>query len=356
MTARPVPLRPDFSAVAAEHRRSLHRAIAVRALATLQEGKGRHVDAATIAKAAWPRDERVQLIVRAPQIPTSTADYPTFDPVTAFRSLAPSSAALRLFELGLVLDLRGVSTIRIPGVAGLPTQPIFVGEGLAAPTLQWSFVSTVVGPARKILLQAVVSNELDNATPETASAVIGRVLSDVANRAIDATAFGSAAADTTKPAGLLHNVTPLTAATAGLDAMSQDLSALTGAIGAAGIDPSGTVFVCGPREATIVKTKAGPKFDYPILTTLGLPPKTICCFAPAGVASGYQDPPTVETSREAVLHIEDTAPADIVGVGGAVAAPVRSMFQTDVCAIKVRANCAWNCVPGAAQVVANVNW
>jgi hypothetical protein len=206
------------------------------------------------------------------------------------------------------------------------------------------------------LLLSAVSGELQNAMPETASAVIGRVLSDVANRGIDATAFGTAAADTTKPAGLLHGVAPLTAATAGPDAMAEDLGALTGAIGAAGIDPTGAVFVCGPREATIIKAKIGLRFDYPVLTTLGLPAKTVACFAPAGVASGYQDAPRIETGKEAVLHMEDTTPAHIVGAGGALAAPSKSMFQTDIIAIRVRANCAWAVAAGAAQVITSVNW
>jgi len=64
---------------------------------------------------------------------------------------------------------------------------------------------------------------------------------------------------------------------AGPDAMSEDLGALTGAIGAAGIDTSGVAFVCSPREAAIIKTKVGPKFDYPVLSTLGLPAKTVAC-------------------------------------------------------------------------------
>jgi len=87
----------------------------------------------------------------------------------------------------------------------------------------------------------------------------------------------------------------------------------------AGIDTTGAVFVCSPREATIIKTKVGPKFDYPVLSTLGLPAKTIACFAPAAVASGYQDPPQIETSKTATVHFEDTNPADIVGPDGATA-------------------------------------
>jgi hypothetical protein len=62
--------------------------------------------------------------------------------------------------------------------------------------------------------------------------------------------------------------------------------------------------------------------------TLGLPAKTIACFAPAGVASGYQDAPTIEISKEAVLHMEEVAPQPLVDGSGVVAAPQRSMFQS----------------------------
>jgi hypothetical protein len=337
-------------------RRSLHRAVAVRALSAMREWKGEHVDAAMLAKASWPSDERAQVLSRASTIPTSTADFPTFNPVVAFRSLAPGSAALILFELGLVLNLTGLTTINIPAVAGLPPQGVFVAEGLSAPALQWSFASTVVGPARKVLIQAVVTNELNDATPSTAEAVIARVLSDVANRSIDLVAFGSAPASAAQPAGLLFNVTPITPAAAGVDAMASDFGAMIGAVGLAGVDPSGAVFVMGPREAAIAKTKVGPKFDFSILMSLGLPPKTVAVFAPAGIASGYQQAPTIELSTETVLHMEETAPAEIVSPGGALAAPVRSMFQTNCVAIKVRANAAWAAVPGAAQFVAGVNW
>ena len=263
---------------------------------------------------------------------------------------------MQLFQLGLALNLEGVSTIRIPSVAGLPVRPVFVGEGQPATAMQWNFAAdTVLGPVRKILLLSAVSGELQNSTPETASAVIGRVLADCANRSIDATAFGTPAADDATPAGLLHGVTPIAAAMAGAGAMSEDLGNLTDAIGAAGIDPTGAVFVTGAREATIIKATVGFKFDYPVLTTLGLPAKSVACFAPAGIFSGYQDQPQIETSNKPALHFEDTDPTDISGAGG-VAAPVKSLFQTDVIAIRVRANCAWAVASGAAQVITAVNW
>jgi hypothetical protein len=153
---------------------------------------------------------------------------------------------------------------------------------------------------------------------------------------------------------LLHNVTPIAAAAAGLDAMTEDLGNLTGAIGAAGIDPTDAVFVAGPRESTIMQVKVGPMFDHPVLTTLGLPAKTVACFAPGAVFSGYQDAPRIETSKEAAYHF-DSAPTDISS-GGGIATPTKSLFQTDLISIRVRANLAWAVASGAAQVISAVNW
>ena len=213
-----------------------------------------------------------------------------------------------------------------------------------------------MGPVKKILMLSAVTEELENSTPETASAVIGRVLADVANRGIDAAAFGNAAADAAKPAGLLYGVTPIVAtAGGGTDAMVDDLGNLIGAIGAAGIDTSGVVFVAGPKEATMIKIKVGPKFDYQIFsTTLGLAAGSVACFAPAGVASGYQGAPTIETRKPPTLHFEDTTPLDISG--GSVAAPVKSIFQSGLISIRVRANVAWAVTTGAAQVITAVTW
>jgi hypothetical protein len=113
-------------------------------------------------------------------------------------------AALQLFARGLNLDLKGINSIAIPNITSWPPQPVLVAEGAAGPNVQWGFGAAVIGPARKILVMAATTGELENATPETASAVIGRVLADASNKSIDLVAFGSAAADDTQPAGLLR--------------------------------------------------------------------------------------------------------------------------------------------------------
>jgi hypothetical protein len=348
---QPVPFRPDRDAAFDLERRSWHRAIAAAAL-----GECHRRDPAGILKATWSADSRAATILKAATSPTDTTSFPPLDTVGSFRSLAPGCAAFQVFERGLRLDLSGIHTVRIPNLASLPPQAIFVGDGQPAPNVQYDFGGIIVAPTKKILLLTAVTGELENATPQTASTVIGRVLSDVANRSVDSTAFSTNPADSVTPAGLLNNATVVAAAGDGPDAMSEDFGALLGAIGDAGIDTTGAIFIGSPREVGIAKTRVGPKFDFTILSTLGLPAKTVACFAPAAVCSGYQEGPTIEISRTTAVHYESSTPSEIVDSSGTVAAPVYSAFQSHLLSIKVRSRAAWGVAPGGVSLVTNVNW
>jgi hypothetical protein len=72
----------------------------------------------------------------------------------------------------------------------------------------------------------------------------------------------------------------------------------------------------------------------------GLPAKTIAAHQTA-IVSGSNDR-AVRTSKEAVYYEEATTPAAIgtPGSPNVVAAPVRSVFQTDAIAVRVRATLA----------------
>jgi hypothetical protein len=270
--------------------------------------------------------------------------------------MAPGSALLKLLDYGYKLELTGVNTIKVPQLASQPPYPPFVAEGLPAPVVKLLFNQTTLGPSRKILIISAVTEELEAATPETATAVIGRVLADRSNAAIDYIGFDTNADNGTRPAGLLHGATPVTASTMTdpYSALADDLGNLAGAIGAAGIDPSDVVYVAGPREATIIKMRGG--YALNVLMTLGLPAKSVVAVAPVALFSGFQDAPTIETSKEVELHFDDSVPKEIVDAAGTVAAPTSSTFQSGRIAIRVRGRCAWAVAPGGAQIVNGISW
>jgi hypothetical protein len=258
---------------------------------------------------------------------------------------------MALLDQGLKLDLSGLLSITLPGVSAGPA-PVFVAENAPAPVVQLTFGSgTVVGPTRKILVLSAVTEELQYATPDNATGIIGRVLADRTNAAIDAAAFGTQADNGTVPRGLLTGVTPIVAASGGADPisnMSEDLGNLVEAIGNAGIDPSNVVFVARPREAMIL---AGRLSSVNVLMTLGLPAKSVAAFAPAALAFASDGPPSIEISKEAVWVRDDAAP-----VAPNTSQPTVSAFQQQQLGVKVRANVAWAVAPGGAQVVNAVNW
>jgi hypothetical protein len=343
----PLPLRLDHDAITANERRATWRAITVLAVAAVRGG-----NPAVMLKAAWPDDRVAANVLRAVSDPLTTADYPVANLAGLFRSIAPKSAALELFSYGRSIDLSGINTVSIPHIGALPVA-LFVAEGAPGPVLQAPTSSFVVGPTRKILIMAGVTRELDQATPQGAVDIVSTILGDAAAKALDAAAFGSAAASATAPAGLLYGVTPLTASTASpaINAIFEDVGHLAEAIADNDIDINEMVFVAGPKQAVAMKMYLGTKFDYPILSSIALK-GSIAAFVGPAVASAYADLPQIETSRESLLQYEDTSPA----ADPMTAGPTLSAWQQELINIKVRGRAAWGVHPGGAQIVASVSW
>jgi hypothetical protein len=351
MTApRGVPFRPDHGALAAEQRRSMRRAIAAL---TLTATSSERIDPEDFLRRHWGEDSLAGRLLRAASSPamTTTSGLPAISPITAFRALAPSSSALKLFERGTIVDLNSFTTLRVPYVTTVPAGA-WVAEASPAPALDLALASAVVGPMRKLVVLAGITEELEEASsPDLASDVIGKILSDATMKTFDAAVFGSAVGDVNEPQGLLYGVTPLTAAPVGAGAMAADLAALAQSIAAAWIDTEGLIYVAAVREATVIKASVSPKFDNLVLASPVLAPGTVAAFAPGGVISAYNDLPSVETSKHAVVNF-NTAPVS----DGSLGPGTFSAWQQRMIAVRVSCRAAWTAIPGAVATVNNVNW
>ena len=354
MNTRPIPLRPSHNALVREDRRSAARALTALALSTIRSDG----DAARVLHSLWPDDRGADFVLRAATSPAGTAGFPTFTPTTALARLAPTSVALQLFELGLSIDLTGATSVTVPYIA-TPPAATFIAEGLPAPVVTMGLSGVTVGPVRKILVQAGLTEEIEQATPEAASTVVEYVLGSAIAKAVDAAAFNDVPGDDVQPPGLLCNVTPIVAAPGGganpLETMAADIGNLAAAITAAGIDASNMVIAAAMTQATRLRLLAGPAFTNSIFGCAALPAGTVVAVAPAGLAVGYSGVPQVSTSKAAAVHFESATPQPI-GSAGVVADPTRSAFQTGVIVLRMRAYCAWAVVPGAVQSVENVTW
>ncbi len=355
------PLVPEDITENSAHRRAFIRAVTAQTLSAVRRGS-----AASILSKNWPHDalaeKTLRMISRGAVSPLSTGDVPVLA-VQAIRMLprlAPRSAALRLFADCLAMDMTGgIATIRIPNVADIPPAQ-FIAEGEPAPLVEFAMSGATLGPVKKIVILSAVTRELEMASPDGATEIIGRLLGVSAEKGIDAVAFSTAAATDAAPAGLLHGVTPITAtAGGGLGAMGDDLANIVDVISDAGLDASTMVLVASPAQSMTLALTAGPKFNFPVYSASVLPTGTIIAVVPDAVAVCYEGAPVVEVSTTVGVHYEDTTPLPIASPGApaTVAAPVRSAFQQDLLVLKLAARLAWTvAAPSGVQMISGTSW
>src|SRR5262249_26019274 len=138
-------------------------------------------------------------------------------------ALVPMSAAAGLMGRAIQVAFNHNVAINIPGVS-LPTAK-FIAEGQAFPVAKANSTSVQLNPYKLGVMAGVTSELFANPGAEAA---IRQILIECVGPSLDAIMFGTAAAiPQQQPAGLLHNISPLTASTAtGNEAMFADLENL----------------------------------------------------------------------------------------------------------------------------------
>jgi hypothetical protein len=355
MTQLPIPVRPIYPPDAPASR-SLTRAITAHALREMRGTE--NGSAEQIVAEVWPRD----MVAKAASNPITTGGASALQAqaVAAFVSgLQPQSAAARLMAAGIRVDLDGLGTVSIPRSTSLAVVPVFVDEGAPIPVAQQAISAATLGPVKKLALVEVLTSELDGASAESAELIIRTIMSEAAAKALDAAVFSTAAASSSRPAGILNGVTPLTAtAGGGAAALLGDIGLLIAALTTAGGGTRVMIFA-PPAKAAIIPIYA-PGFAIEVVPTPALAPATVIALDPSAVASGLGPSVALDVSASTVLHFEDTTPLQITsGAQGSavVATPARSMFQTNSLALRLILRCAW-CVraPGLVQFVSSVTW
>jgi hypothetical protein len=317
---------------------------------------------AAIAAAHWPGDSVTPVILKATSAPATTTDSAWASSLAQavvgdfIASLAPISAAAGVLNAAMRVSLAGVASISFPQRSGAITAaPVaWVAEGAPIPAAQLTTSRNVtLGPACKLAILTVMTRELlEHGSGQT---VLSTMLAENVSAALDTTLFGNAAATTTQPAGLLNGVTALTPATAGVDAMNTDLTALAAAISTV---TTGLAYVCNPKQAAAINIRRVAPLPAPVWPTIWVPAGTVIALDPLALVSAFGAAPEITTTNEGLIHME-TSPAQIgvAGTPNVVAAPTRSMFQQDLVAVRLilRAAWAWR-VPGAISYMSAVTW
>jgi hypothetical protein len=354
-----IPLRPDYSAASFNQSRSVQRALAAIAIgAVTQENSEK------ILQRNWPRDDTAAVVLKAASTISDTTTVTALleTAVAAFLGgLAPQSAAVRLFEKCVRLNFAGVYQFTVPR-ATTSAAPVFIAEGGPMPISQDVIGNVTVGPTKKMLMGAAVTGELEFYAAESAVAIVKTVMEEQAGRSLDAAVFSTTAGSSLRPAGLLNGVTGKTAtAGGGLAAVAGDLKNLIGAIADANLNTDNAIIVANPRQAIALRLLSGPNFKYPIFGTSALAAGTVVALAPDAIASGYNGLPTIDVSKNALAHYEDTTPLAIAPSPTPITAPLKSAWQANLLMLRLRMNTAWASLSpgadaGAVAFVTSTTW
>lgn len=363
----PIPVRPLTETRTIQPGRSLTRAAVATAIMQAASS-GNRKDAAAIVRERWAGDDVAGALVTRTATGPATVATPSWAGVVAAQAvgdfvakLAPLSAAAEVFARAVKVDLSGVGSLLIPVRASPPAAADvgWVAEGEAIPVQQFSLTAASIGPQRKLSCICAVTRQL--AQSSAAEAVITQLLRENAALSLDATFFSNLASTTARPAGILAGIAAQTAtAGGGLAGLEGDLGKLAGAIASAA--GSGVVLVAAPQQAFAIRLYK-PQLDVPVFATLGVAAGTVIMLDPGAIAVAYGAEPRFSASTETQLHMH-TAPQDFsTGAGPTpvavanIAAPVKSMFQTDCVALRMLLPAAWAIrSPGAISWVSGTTW
>jgi hypothetical protein len=308
------------------------------------------------------RDEPTLIVLRTATAPASTtvsgwaSDLAAHSLIDFLVGLAPLSAGAALIARGLRVSMQGFGAVTVPNIIVSATDAGgFVAEGAPIPVRALNISAGATFTPFKFAVVSMYSREL--AESSNIEDIVRQVLGEAVALSLDAAIFSTAAGSSIRPGGILQGVVPIPATASGTaQALSKDIANLVGALSAAG-DGRDIVLICAPQQAASLKVWAGPKFDIPILTSAALAAGTIVAVEAPSFASGFSPIPEFSASIEAVLHEESAAPLPIVDGASTLAAPVRSLWQTDIVALRTLLRVAFAMrASGHVQLINSVTW
>lgn len=341
--------------------RLLPRAVAAHCVAA---ARGPGVFPGKICQQFWPRDAAsLMLIERSATAPatTTTAGWAAELAAHAIASFVGSlqdSAAAKLIMAGQRFEMPGVATITLPRASSTGGSS-WVLEGAPVPVVQATIAGPQLGPPKKLAIIEAVSREIADLGPDDAEGVLGTILRDSLSRQLDASLFDASPGTAARPPGLLYGLAGQTATVGGgVNAALGDLRLLVDSVVSGG--GSGNImFFSSPGRALVLRAYA-PELADRVFGSVAIPGATLIAVDVNAFCSMFGPDPELRASKESVLHFEDSVPLQISSPGAppTVAAPSRSLFQTDSIALRAILKAAWALrVPGGASFISTgMSW
>jgi HK97 family phage prohead protease/HK97 family phage major capsid protein len=288
--------------------------------------------------------------------------------------LMPKAVLTRLAAKGLALSFGTAGRIIIPTRSRTPTLAgSFVGEGLAIPVRQGAFTTQTLVPKKMAVISTWTREMGDHSTPAIEGLIREAIQQDT-SVAIDTVLLDANPATVIRPAGLLNGVSATTAtAGGGIAALIGDFVALLGALTTSTYgNVRSPAFLVNPTDMLRAswlqaantgifpfqaQIAAGSLAGVPLIDSATVPAKTVIVVDAADFVVAGGEAPRMELSDQATLHMEDTAPAELVASPSTVAAPQRSLFQTDSIALRMVLPLNWvQRRAGTIAWIQNVTW
>jgi HK97 family phage prohead protease len=291
-------------------------------------------------------------------------------------TLYPKAIYPRFSSMGLSLTFGRNGKIIIPTRSRTPTiAGSFVGEGLPIPVRQGAFTSQSLTP-KKMAVITTWTREIDEHSIPAIEGLLRDAIQTDTAIALDSVLIDTNPATAIRPAGILNGVSGLTpVAGGGFTALTGDIKALSGALltGTLG-NVRNPCWLMNPQQVNSAGLVAAPGAGvfpfrdeisrgslggWPIIDSGTVPLGTVIAVDAADFVSVTGDGPRLEVSDTATLHMEDTSPSDISTAGSpaVVAYPAKSMFQTDMLALRLIMPINWALRrTGVVAWVAGVTW
>ncbi|HMF28128.1 MAG TPA: hypothetical protein VKE42_05110, partial [Candidatus Cybelea sp.] len=240
---------------------------------------------------------------------------------------------------GMRVAFAGHAAIKLPGrLLDSSDAGSWVTEGQPARVRAQRITAGPQLQPRKLIVLTSYSREMTESS--NIEAVSRALISEATALALDAAMFSSNAANGA-PAGILNGISAQTPTTGGgLAALNGDMKLLMAALVAAGAGAN-PVLITSPIQAMTLKILAGPRFDLAVLPSSSVAAGTVIMVETTSFVSAFSPVPEFEASSHVALHFEDTSPTDITGGTPSPAVPVRSAFQSDILALKMRLSASW---------------
>jgi HK97 family phage major capsid protein/HK97 family phage prohead protease len=280
-----------------------------------------------------------------------------------FDLLLPTSVYPNLSAIGGRFGFGRNGTVSLPTRSATPTVAgSFVGEGSPIPVRKAGFTSITLTPKKMAVITTMTREITERSTPDIEALLRNAIQEDTAV-SIDAILLDANAATSVRPAGLRNGITTAAGtAGGGIAAVVADVKGmLTTLLANTNGNVRNPVWIMNPIQALALSLLSNSGGDgesffpfaaeidnnrfrgYPLIQSSTVPAGVVILIDAADFFSATGDDPRFDVSDQAVLHMEDTSPAQIgtTGTPNVVAAPVQSMFQTDALALRMILPMSW---------------